>query len=374
MAVKLSADTSGNIHGFVTGSEITEYYNIRNVLSKQFLLNFIIGVRGNGKTYALKCFTLDDYLKSVKERDKVEKDSDGAITKELKYFGYVRRFSSDIDEITDYWSDIRHKYPEHELEQKGNVLYVDGEIAGYLIALTTFKKIKSKGIKLYNIVFDEFLPEESTYGGYLKREVDIFLNMIDTLVRNDIFRVFCIANTVKLINPYFEYFGLDIDTNKRFTLFRDRLICVELLKEKGFIEQRKKTAFGRLTNGTPYSDYALDGKFSDENNNFIGDRDKSYKPFFNIKFKGEMFGVWRNDDDEIFVDDKYEPTLKNTFVNNLDDADNETAYKNILRTKNSKYIFDVLYQAIQNNKLYYKDIKVREYVIEYFTILGLYRK
>lgn len=117
-------------------------------------MNFIIGHRGVGKSYGFKKWCLDDFIKNGKQ------------------FMWVRRYKTELKKIKDgkntiFYDDIRHLYPNHKIDIKGNdnggSFIIDGKVAGYYLALsvsTSYKSVPFPNVD--KLVFDEFLIDKTT--------------------------------------------------------------------------------------------------------------------------------------------------------------------------------------------------------------------
>lgn len=205
----------------------SKWYDIRPILSKNADFNLIVGQRGNGKTYGIVKFCLEDYKNS----------------KGKNRFAYIRRWADDIkgfraeqllfplqkviEELfgvgytVTYW---RHKY---------YLVNADGEkvdIIGYCLALSEASHTKSvayTGVK--NILFDEFIQMAGERA--LPDEMLKFENTLSTIIRDrqDV-KVFMAANTVSKFSPYFPHFALDI--NK---IEQGEIVVKDLPLDDGFV-------------------------------------------------------------------------------------------------------------------------------------------
>ena len=57
---------------------------------------------------------------------------------------------------------------------------------------------------------------------YLKNEVFTFLNLLETIGRMRDIRVFLLANSVTITNPYFLYFDLKLPYNSDIVTYKNR--------------------------------------------------------------------------------------------------------------------------------------------------------
>lgn len=79
-----------------------KYYSLRKCLSYNRYLNILIGGRGIGKTYQLKKYVIEQYLKSKKQ------------------FVWLRRYKTEIKEAMDgFFTKHKNNYPGHKFEIKG---------------------------------------------------------------------------------------------------------------------------------------------------------------------------------------------------------------------------------------------------------------
>ena len=101
------------------------YYSPAPLLSQKCIFNYVIGNRGGGKSFSGKELAIKRFKKKGKQ------------------FIYLRRYQTELDPITDYFADIRFKFPTDVLEQKVDKLYINGELAGYMVALSKTPSLKS---------------------------------------------------------------------------------------------------------------------------------------------------------------------------------------------------------------------------------------
>lgn len=149
-----------------------------------------------GKTYSFSKFSVKDFI---------NKDNQ---------FAYIRRYKSDLKESVPQFFDAlknNNEFPENHLYTKGKKFFCDDQICGHAMTLSTAQDLKSSNFnKVKNLIFDEFMIEEGQKKYYLKNEVKIFLNLIETIARLRDVRVFLLGNAVTITNPYFLYFDLSL--------------------------------------------------------------------------------------------------------------------------------------------------------------------
>ena len=288
--------------------EANIYYDKGPCLSFHAFLNFLLGMRGCGKTYGFKTWSIDDFLKNNRQ------------------FMWVRRYGEEIKEMKKtFFDDVISRYPEHKFKIEGDKttgrFFVDDKICGFYVALSTSSKYKSSSFPLVDkIIFDEFLIIGKTYH-YLSDEVTMLLELISTVFRNREFSddpnvvkprgVYLLGNNVTCANPYFLYFNIK-SFRGRFFHDKERNILVEMYTDTRFINRAKKSLLGQLTKGTNYSEYAIENKAYLDNDEFIGKRTPVSKFYCAIDYKSKTYGIWMDfHEGRTYVDYEYDPSSYN---------------------------------------------------------------
>jgi hypothetical protein len=277
------------------------YYNPNKMLSYNRILNFVIGARGIGKSYAWKVHPIKRFLKYGEQ------------------FIYLRRYKPELKKVNQYFDNVKEEFPGVELKIKGREFYVNGKIAGWAIPLSSWQSEKSNAYpNVSTIIFDEFLREKDN-SGYMPNEVSALLNLMDTVFRDrENCRCVALSNAVSVVNPYFLYFNLIPNINKRFNA--NESILIEIPDSKDFSEERRKTRFGKLIDGTNYGEMSLDNDFVNDSNVFIEKRSKESKYVFTVVYKGMNMGVWvDNDLGLLFLSHDHDPSSKKVFALSKED-------------------------------------------------------
>jgi hypothetical protein len=277
------------------------YYNPNKMLSYNRILNFVIGARGIGKSYAWKVHPIKRFLKYGEQ------------------FIYLRRYKPELKKVNQYFDNVKEDFPGIELKVKGREFYVNGKLAGWAIPLSSWQSEKSNAYpNVSTIIFDEFLREKDN-SGYMPNEVSALLNLMDTVFRDrENCRCVALSNAVSVVNPYFLYFNLIPNINKRFNA--NESILIEIPDSKDFSEERRKTRFGKLIDGTDYGEMSLDNDFVNDSNVFIEKRSKESKYVFTVVYKGMNMGVWvDNDLGLLFLSHDNDPSSKKVFALSKED-------------------------------------------------------
>lgn len=252
------------------------YYSISKLISHHRLFNFVIGERGNGKTFGAKEFVIDDFLKNKNE------------------FIYLRRYKTESKKARDsFFDDIKKldKYNDKELKTVGENFYIGDKICGYSMSLSVFNSIKSVSKpNVKTIIFDEFLILKKSNTHYLRDEVIKFLEFYETIARTRDVTVIFLANAITMMNPYFIYFKIS-DLKGRFTKIGSDIL-VELTNTPNYKELKKSTRFGKLIANTDYSKYSIDNEFLQDNNSFVEEKPSDSRLVVGFQIENKLIGVW----------------------------------------------------------------------------------
>lgn len=320
------------------------YYNGGELLSKNRLLNFIIGNRGGGKTYHWKVRSIKEFLKNGKE------------------FIWVRRYNTELENITKWFDDIAHEFEGHKLEVTKKHIKVDGKICGYIGALSTSQRLKSNAYpNVDKIIFDEFLIDKGSLR-YIKGEAELMLELIETIfrMRDKGNKVIFIGNAISVVNPYFTYFQIKPNLEQRFTLNED--IAIELYTNEEYIKEKKKTRFGRLIDKTKYGEYAIDNKFLRDNDSFIIERPKKLSYAVTLVYENIEYGVWNNfENGSIYVDRIIEKNSENRIAVTTDDL---TESCKLRKWQNYSFYLTTVKELFYESKVYYSDMETKHKIFE----------
>ena len=282
------------------------YYNPNKMLSYNRILSFLIGSRGIGKSYSMKKYCINRFIKYGEQ------------------FIYVRRYKQELKKVTSYFDDIAPEFPGVNFKVKGRQFFINEKLAGWAIPLSAWQSEKSNAYpNVTTIIFDEFLREKDK-SGYLPNEVEALLNLMDTVFRGrENGRCICMSNSTTVVNPYFLYFGLVPDLNKRFNAYES--ILIEIPDSADFSAERRKTKFGRLIDGTNYGDMSLDNEFVNDSSLFIEKRSKNSKFKFLVVYQGLKMGIWVDTQlGLMYLSTEYDPDSKLSFAILKDDLDENT--------------------------------------------------
>ena len=231
-----------------------KFWDIKNTLSHNCLFNFIISLRGGGKTYGCLKYAIEKHLKEKRNGRNWQ-------------FVYVRRQENELKKLTisrggRLFAAVQKEFPNHILKAESNTMYCDGEVCGYAVQLSAAFTQKSDSFPdVQMIIFDEFIAIKRS--SYLNDEVTKFLELYETIARpgtdHPIVKVFFLGNAVTQTNPYFEYFRLERPYEGQFKKFGNtKDILVQDVSVPELQKDKHASRFGQLINGTEYASYAID--------------------------------------------------------------------------------------------------------------------
>lgn len=320
------------------------FYDGAGLLSQRCVLNFVIGNRGGGKSFFGKKLVINRFKKKGAQ------------------FVWVRRYQTEINTLTDFFADIKEFFPEDELTVEGNTCYINGEPAGWLIALTTSQKLKSVAFpNVQTIIFDEFIIDKGKVG-YIKNEVQTFLELFETIarMRDNVTAVF-FGNAISIVNPYFVYFGITPDLNKRYT--KQNGVCIEFYFNEAFVAKKAKTRFGQLIEGTKYGEYNMMNKFLRDSDSFIVETRPAGATLKIQQFilDGERFALWQDTRrGEWYIDSAYEPNFGTYRTYVLNPVDMEESDKSHILLKKNSVLVKKLREIAERGDLYFNNQNTKQ--------------
>lgn len=231
------------------------YWTAESFYNNRTFINIAVGGRGIGKSFTIKRRMIDDFLEHKKR------------------FVYVRYFDSELnpqeffEKITNYYADTEFGYGTKKPGEPIK-LYINGECAGYMVAIKTAYKAKSIDfLDVETIHFDEFLAPIGTIG-LPEHSPTIFMELLETILRNtddNTVKVFLTANAVALDNEFFEFFHIPVEELAQIKgecLKLNDLVSFEYcLTTDEFIKKKSETNLGKLFRLTGHWNYAIDNNF-----------------------------------------------------------------------------------------------------------------
>ena len=338
------------------------WFSYQEVLSYNALINIIIGSRGVGKTYGFKEYAIKHYKKSKKQ------------------FVYLRRYESDLKESVGntedvkFFEQVKKLFPNDSFNVKKSKkiikLLMNNEVIGYALPLSASDSIKSVSFENVDLIcYDEFQLKEGSNQHYLANEVEVLLDIIETIgrLRNDL-KIFCLGNAITISSPIFNYFDLSLPYNSNIKTFKNGTILVCYAKNKDYEEAKKKTRFGELINNTRYGKYAIDNEFLTDSKAFIGKKSKNVRLYFILLIDGKEYGIWKDTTEEkLYISEDIDKNCPIKFA--LNDMEHNENYI-LTKSKTNPYIRNI-YNYYKFGKLYFENQKIknvfRDNVLRYMS-------
>lgn len=328
------------------------YYNYDKLLSfTTAVLLFVISERGVGKTFGSKVAMVKRFLKTGDQ------------------FIYVRRYKTELDSaLNNFWTDIQENgyFDDLDLQVKRNKMITkftcDGEVCGYAIPLSTSNILKSTAFpKVKTIIFDEFMLDNSGTYRYLKNEVTLMLDFIETIGRlRDIQVIFLGNNTSFYGNPYVAYFNLELPYNSEFKTFRDGLIVVNYVKNEAYRKAKRESKFGKLIDGTAYGNYAIDNESLRDNIHFIEKRPHDAKFYGMLIINSTSIGLWYAKNGYMYMSGDYDPNTLSKFVFDYNDHTENTIFTN---ARENMYLH-MCVRAYKQGWLKFENLKIKSVAVQ----------
>ena len=341
-----------------------KFWDIKNTLSHNCLFNFIISLRGGGKTYGCLEYAIKKHLKEKRNGRNWQ-------------FVYVRRQENELKKLTisrggRLFAAVQKEFPNHVLKAESNTMYCDGEVCGYAVQLSAAFTQKSDSFPdVQLIIFDEFIAIKRS--SYLNDEVTKFLELYETIARpgtdHPIVKVFFLGNAVTQTNPYFEYFRLERPYEGQFKKFGDtKDILVQDVSVPELQKDKHASRFGQLINGTEYASYAIDNEWLEDDTDFIKKKTKDCEYRMSIRYNGSWIGIWYDPLDWIYyISNNVDLQCPNKFSATTDDhKPNVMLIKHAKQMNSFKHIMD----AYNNGAIRYESIKLKSWFREIMRMMN----
>lgn len=261
------------------------YYNYDKLYSYNARYNFLVTGRGYGKTFGAKRKAINDAIRSDDQ------------------FIYLRRYKEELAAArTTFFNDIHYLYPNWEFKVQGNTAYAklnnpkaDWKTIGFFVALSQSQSYKSVAYpNVKTIIFDEFIIEKGNIH-YIPDESTVFNNFYSTVDRyKDKTKVFFLANSVSIMNPYFLDNEIIPETGKEFIVKKDGFIVAHFPDSTEFNKGVYQTRFGKFIKDSDYAEYAVENIFKDNSSNLIKLKDRTAYYRFTLETPKGTFSIWHS--------------------------------------------------------------------------------
>lgn len=205
-----------------------KYYDLKAILSTNAYWNIILGERSNGKSYSVKKYCLDNFFNNGKE------------------FFYLRRYTEDvkISSVENYFADFidylikisggayNQIYAYQRKIYARNIKTKKRIVIGHYGSISEYERLKSQQFpNVENIIFEEFITDRYYINDI--EEPNIVMNIVSTILRDRIGKIFLIGNLVSQVCPYFTEWNLSfIRTMKEGEIVTVNLDGIKLAIER----------------------------------------------------------------------------------------------------------------------------------------------
>lgn len=354
-----------------------KYWNLRKTLTYNQLINIIVGNRGGGKTYGAKEFSITNF---IDDKKKIIMN----FVEHRQQFGYIRRYKEDLKKsMPTFFNDIAHEFPDYQFKVEGDKFYIrlkpldektkwtDDDIAGYGFVLSTANNLKSVSFPFITLlIFDEFLLDKGNQH-YLSDEPIKLLNLYETIARpgteHPRVRLFLLANAISITNPYFLFWDLKMPTKKDrngkyIWKHPTRPILVEDVRNELFIDEKRKSEFGTLVDGTKYADFSIENKFILDDSRFIEKKTSKAKYYFTFVYKEQSFGVWYDmNESKMWVSYDIDPSFPLVYSLTLKDHQPNTM---LIKSAGKRTYFKLFLDMYKEGLVYFENMNVKNLTYE----------
>ena len=250
---------------------MANYYYDRlrtQILPRNADVNLIIGARGLGKTYAVRRYMVEDYIKNgicfVEVTRYREENNDVA----ANYFDRIIE-----DNIFPEW-EFRVHNKVAETRRTGDK---EWRPCGYFIPLSLQQqKKKSTYVRVRNICMDEVIIDiDDRYHRYLKNEYEQLAKLVDTVTReraDDVElrkpRVFLLGNACDAFNPYFQHYDVPLEPEFGLQWLDGKTCLFDYVRDDAYaVQKTKNTVAGRMLKNN--SDMTAENKFKHHDTSFL---------------------------------------------------------------------------------------------------------
>lgn len=310
------------------------WLDFNKILSYGALLNFVVAERGVGKSYGAKKYIVNHFKKKGKQT------------------AYIRRYNRELQEalmkksIPTFFDQVKNEFPNDELTNNTELLYCNKEVCGIAIPLSTSNILKSSTFeKVDTIIFDEFILDNNTTYHYLKNEVTLLLELIESIGRLRDIKVILLGNAISITNPYFTEMNITLPYNSEYKICKkdkngQPLVLIYYGKNLKYRELKKQSRFGQLIEDTSYGKYAIDNVMLRDSKYFIKKKDKHAKFFFILVINNNKLGVWINyNENSIYISNDYDPNCPVIFSLVNDDHNEQTM---LIRCRTSPFFKSII--------------------------------
>ena len=351
---------------------MSEFYDWGRTLSYDADVTMVVGGRGIGKTFGLRCQFIRDWVRNGSR------------------FVAVCRYKNELSDVVRGYFDRVEKLSEFKkwmFKTEGKRFYIaqkvlegekpDWKLIGYACALTEMQKSKQSTFEnVYRIVLDEaILDKLDRFHRYLPSEYTLLANLVDSCSRERADqesrppRVYLLGNAVDLINPYFARYGINEPPKFGYGWYEHKTFLLHYVESGKYAKEKETgTVAGRMLAGTEAGAAANANVFQGANMDFVETKPKGCEFDCGVVCYGERFGVWWDPHECYFHVDTRIPKQTNRPVYALTRSDNRV---NMLMVRRSNKSLQALVDMAMQGMVMYETVSVRERFLQAMSMFGI---
>jgi len=236
---------------------------------------------------------------------------------------------------------------------------------GYVVSLNTADKLKKYSHFFSDVemmIFDEFQSETNTY---LSDEITKFQSVHTSVARGKgqmsrYVPVYMMSNSVTLLNPYFDAFGVSSRLNSDTKYLRGDGWILEQAHNEHAAEAQRQSAFNRAFAGSKYQEYSTQSVYLNDSMSFVENPVGRSNYLATLKCDGTNFAL-REYPEAGFVYCDMKPDLTYNYKIAVTTEDHAVNYVMLQRhdtfLRTMRYYFD-------KGCFRFKDLKCKEAVLK----------
>ena len=354
------------------------YYNWQKTYTYNAKINIIISMRGFGKTYGARKQAVKDFIKDGSKFVEIVRYKESLKGESAIQVGY-------FDKLV-----LNNEFPDYVFKTNGTNAYIakkpngDGKPVwrhcGYFVALSAMQQTKQRTfVNVKSVIFDEFIIDKRTRNRYLPGEFNLFVNLIDSLAREEVdkdgnavgtkVRVYLLGNACDLTNPYFIRWGINKQPKEGYSWYGGKLVLVHYVKDEVYQTGKRDTLVGKLVAGTAEEGIIVDNIFNTGDEYNIMKKTPAAIFEYGFIYTGQKFGVWSDSKaGYIFITDSF-PEGSGKPIMALSKEDNTVNYVQVRRGEQTLKMLMDLYYA---DALRFQTVGLRDRFLESMQLFGIH--
>lgn len=343
----------------------SKYYDPTRILPYQRNFIFINGVRSIGKTYSWQLFILDYCLKNDMEfiylvRTKFQIRQNKIF--KAAFEKVLLEFPNLIYEIKD--DAITIKYFTSDKKQQERIL-------GRCISISGYREVKQMSFpNVKFIMFDEYMIEGESTREYVDgfQEPNRVLSIYHTIDRDEDRVIFIgLGNNTTFYNPYHMHPAFNIPYTPQGGLWMSENVLFQWASPSELLrEEKSKTRFDRMIQGSLYGNYASKGDYVNDSANLVEQRTKKSIYYFTLDYLGKSYGVFVDEYKGVgYISEKYDEDYPRRHALTLKDHKENT----LLTKGKTSHDIDWLSKQFKLGNIRYESMEIKALIEKGITLI-----